>query len=410
MTLGTLFWVSGGCVSARKLDTRVDDAFGRGDYAAATQYLEDGVKRQGEEGKDALLYLMDLGLTQHTRGDYGSSTRTLLKADQMAEIKDYTSLSREASTLLVSDTTKPYKGEDFEKVLINSYLALNFALQEDYESALVEARKVNRKLYLMVNEGKRNYQQSAFARYLSALLFESSGQFNDAYVDYKLTRELMPGWKRLGEDLYRMAYLLRMPDEMERWQKEYQLAEEDRQQALELTRGKPRPGELIVIFQNGISPVKVPNPDFHSVPMFRARRNPVRAAEVRVDGRYLGATEVLHDIESTAIQNLRDNTAGIIAKKIGGAFAKGMVGAGVARATKNEGLGELVNLVLYVADQADTRSWALLPRDLQILRAPLAEGDYDVEVHPVRSGRKPFRQRVKVTSGKRTWVNIRYVP
>ncbi len=399
-----------GCVSARMSDRKIDDAFRARDFSRASAYLQKGLEKQGEEGKDALLYLMDLGITQHTAGDFAASIKTLLQADRMAEIKDYTSLSREASTLLVSDSTKPYKGEDFEKVLINTYLAMNFAFLNETESALVEARKVNRKLYLMVNEGKRKYQQSAFARYLAALLFESSGQLNDAYVDYKLSRDLLPNWRPLALDLYRLAFQLRMPDEMDRWEKEFSLTPSEKEAALRPLKVTPREGELIVIYQNGISPVKIPNPDFHSVPMYRARFNPVRYADVKVDGEIRGRTTVLHDIEETAIQNLRDNTAGIVAKKVGGLVAKQAAGAGVAKLTKNQALGDLASLVLQLADQADTRSWSLLPRDLQILRVFLPEGDHRVEVLPGGMPGRALVHEVRVQPGKRSFVNVRYIP
>src|SRR6185503_7847510 len=144
-----------------------------------------GVTKQGENGRDLLLYLLDLGLSLHSAGRYEESNQAFLKADKIAEIKDYTSLSTEGATLLTSENIKDYKGEDFEKVLINTYLAMNYALMGDYENALVEARRVNHKLHLMVSEGQRKYKQNAFARYLSAVLYEAEGEWNDAYIDYK---------------------------------------------------------------------------------------------------------------------------------------------------------------------------------------------------------------------------------
>src|SRR4051812_46821822 len=95
-----------------------DRLFRDGDYDAAAESLRKGLASQGESGRDRLLYLLDLGLALHSAGKYEESNKLFLEADKLAEIKDYTSLAAEATTLLVSENTKDYKGEDFEKVLI----------------------------------------------------------------------------------------------------------------------------------------------------------------------------------------------------------------------------------------------------------------------------------------------------
>ena len=63
-------------------------------------------------------------------------------------------ISAQEHSLLRDFTTASQEAEDFEKVLINTYLAMNFALLGNFEDALVEARRVNRKLLLMKTKGK----------------------------------------------------------------------------------------------------------------------------------------------------------------------------------------------------------------------------------------------------------------
>ena len=74
---------------------------------------------------------------------------------------------------------------------MNVYLALNFAAQGLPDEALVEARKVDLKLkeYARQYEGKNAYQEDAFARYLSGILYESTGEINDAFIAYKKAYE-----------------------------------------------------------------------------------------------------------------------------------------------------------------------------------------------------------------------------
>ncbi len=405
-----------GCASVRMSDRKGDAAFRAGRYEEAAAHFQKGVEKQGEDGRDVLLYLLDAGLALHSAGRFAESNRLFLQAERIADIKDYTSLSTEAATLVTSENLTHYKGEDFEKVLINTYLAMNFALMGNRESSLVEARKVNRKLQLMVQEGKRKYQQNAFARYLSGVLYEADRDWNNAYVDYKQTRELLPDWPELGLDLWRMSKAVGIDEDRERWEKQYSLTEEARTETLLLLRPpsskaspSPAPGEIIVLYENGISPVKRPNPDFRTLPKFFPRFNPVRKARVRVDGSDRGEPFVLHDIEETAIQNLDEKYAGLVAKKMAGIVAKEVVSDRVEKWTNSPLLGLLTKVTLYASDQADVRSWNLLPRDLQILRVSVPPGDHEVVLQP--EGRPALPPKtVQVRPGAKVFVNFRQMP
>ena len=405
-----------GCASSRMLDQESDRLFREQQYEQAADHLKKGLEAQGEGSRDELLYLMDWGLSLHSAGKYEESTKVLLKADAMAEIKDYTSLVNEGATLLTSENLKPYAGEDFEKVLINTYLSMNFALQGDWEGALVEARRVNTKLRMMVTEGKRNYKQNAFARYLSASIYESEGNWNDAYVDYREVYKIEPHIPGLGVDLWRAAKLAGMSEDLEKWDREYGLSAEDHEKAL-IFKNNREWGEIIVLYENGISPVKRPRPNFASLPEFFPRSNPVSFANVVARplggvtlARYEAKTTVLHDIEKTAIENLDEKYAGMIAKKMAGMVAKEAMAHQLSKKTSPV-VGELFRLIAYASDQADCRSWNLLPRDLQVARIPVPGGLYTVRLAP-QGGPGDWgvhEKTVEVRAGKKVFVNFRFL-
>ncbi|MEK6578050.1 MAG: hypothetical protein AABZ55_02380 [Bdellovibrionota bacterium] len=394
-------------------DHASDRFFRAGQYDQAAESLRHGLEEQGESGRDQLLYLLDLGLTLHTAGKFEESNQVFLKADKIAEIKDYTSLAAETATLLTSDNIKDYKGEDFENVMISTYLAMNYALMGDYENSLVEARRVNRKLHLMVTEGERKYKQNAFARYLSGVIYEAERNYNDAYVDYKKTYELEPSFRSLGRDLWRMAALIGIQEDMERWDREFNLSEEDHRSARDLFPKKGK-GEVVVFYQNGISPRKVPNPQFHELPIFIPRSNPVSYAQVTAirEGSGVGqsvGTGRLHDVEATAIENLQEKYAGLVAKKIAGIVAKEIVSDQIAKKTDSPLLGFAAKMFFYASDQADVRSWNLLPKDLQVARLTVDPGTYVVRVEPVGGG-GATEKTLQVKAGKKVFVNFRYIP
>ena len=330
------------------------------------------------------------------------------------------------------DNLKQYKGEEFENVLINVYLAMNFALEGKFDDALIECRRVNRKLYLMISDGRRKYELSAFAAYFSGILFEVRGEWNDAYISYKQTRDILPGFENVGEDLVRIAGKLRMTDEVKRWRKEYRLLETSGDRGVTgssakllkrpLARssapiGSPKQGQIIVVFQNGRSPRKVPSPSFYSIPEFRREPNPVTSAKVSISA--LGSerapsmmkqTDVLQNIESDAIKNLEQKWAGILAKKLMGIAAKETAGHVLNSKTGNSGVGDLLKLALYVSDQADLRSWSLLPKDLQIARFFVDPGTYTVNISPIERPDRAQEKVLQVSPGKTVFTTVRFVP
>ncbi len=402
-----------GCVSARMRETEIDRLFREGQYLVAADKLRAQIAPGGPGSpgsEDELLYLLDLGLSLHQGGRFEESNAFFALAEKHLGLNDYTSVTEEAGTLLTGENTKAYRGEDFEKVLVHVYKAMNYAALGATDEALVEARLVNRRLEELKREGQKPYKQNAFARYLSAVLYESEGEFNDAYIDYKKTLEIEPNLRQLGLDLWRVARALGMRDEMERWSRKFELSPEEtdpaRNRVWSQRSGK---GEVVVIFQNGLSPVKVPDPAFPSLPRFVARHNPVTDATVEVDGVVRGRTWMLHDIENTAISNLEEKKAAMAAKRIAGRVAKAVVADQVRRRTKNEALGLLTELILVASDQADTRSWALLPRDLQILRIAVEPGTHEVRAIP--SGGVPLESKmVSVEPGRKVFVSFRYQP
>ena len=64
-------------------------------YDDAAAELKDGYAKQGENGRDSLLYILDLGLALHSGGKLDESNKYFLKANDLAVIKDYTSISKE---------------------------------------------------------------------------------------------------------------------------------------------------------------------------------------------------------------------------------------------------------------------------------------------------------------------------
>lgn len=427
--------------------------FETGDYErAATLY-----KRDAEEpGKDQVLGLLDYSTSLYLAHDFEKSRSSLDFVEQLMEYKDYTSLEHEAMSLLTSAQSEVYQGEDFEKLMVNVIWAIGYLEEHNWEEALVECRKMDYKLYRMKEEGKRPWNQLPIARYLSALAWETAGDWDNAYIDYKKALELVPEFPLLREDLIRLARLAGRGGERKKWEGEFHLKGEAKRYSRPLRSSQE--GEIILIYENGLAPAKVPSPVSYRIPVFspipkryrqavlmakpaaalKEEKEPVLLAsdstsqkdessennletgitvklvtaepkkEAKADTSYSyhRKTELLFNLEETAIQQLKTKMATIVGKRVGGVILKEVISNQVEKKTNSPVLGGLTRLALHLSDQADTRSWRTLPAEYQIARLRVPKGEYQIAVQKIDSfggidSPAPLSGSFKIEAGKR---------
>lgn len=423
-----------GCGSSGQFYTAVENHVGSGRYADAIAEVRKNRDAYGD--KSAVLYNLDMGLLYHYAGMSDSSSLYLLAAER--EIDDlYTkSVSLAAMSFLLNDNVLPYDGEDFERVLLNVFLALNFAQQGLVDEALVEARKVDLKMREFVRqyEGKNRYQEDAFARYLAGALYESGGETNDAFISYTKAYEAYGAYERLYgtppprfllNDLVRTAGRLGFTDEMARYRELGGAVSE---------AGNARRGSLLVLTYAGRAPIKTEVRPSVSVadsagiihtfqialPKFTPRMVLPRSYDVTVrraaDSLEISRVQtiVAEDIAAIADQSLDDRLALVYLKSGGRALLK-FLAAEKAKSKlkeKNESsilniLGSIaIDLALGATEQADVRSWRTLPAQIQMARLELAPGNYEVAVAASDGGLGLPSQAVAIRAGRVSFVIV----
>ena len=95
--------------------------------------------------RNLLLYYFEKGKIAYLNGDYELSNSLLNKADLfIEENKKY--LGGKVLGMLLNSEMETYTGEDFEKVTIHYYKALNYIFLNKLDEALVEAKRINLQL------------------------------------------------------------------------------------------------------------------------------------------------------------------------------------------------------------------------------------------------------------------------
>jgi hypothetical protein len=321
---------------------------------------------------DQLVYLLDYATALQDAGRFKDSTVAFNRAEKIADVQDYHSLSRVASSLLLSEEMVQYKGDDYEKVLINAVNSVNYLELGQLDDALVEVRKLNQKLYKFKTEAKRNYSANPYAYYLSAIIWEADHKWDDAYIAYKDTYALIPDYAPLHEDLIRAAMRAGRSDDIEEWKSKFPEVK------IKPEWRDSTSGQIVLVYQQGWGPRKIPRPEAPRFPTLTPTYSNTARATVYVDGEAKAETNRIFSVQQEAIKTLNDDYARLVASRVAGVAVKAVVANQIAQ--KNQALGALAWLAMNAVDRADLRQWSTLPESFQIARVTLKPGHYKVRV------------------------------
>ena len=202
----------------------------KGSYQKANKSLESTLNPKGDDG---LLYHLEFGTIHHLAGNYKKSNRHLEKAHSLADELRSKQASDYLAAAMVNPRETTYMGSDVERVYINYYKSLNYLMMaqlaeeeqvrdKHMESARVEIRRLDNTLssmsfekgnYKEVKDKEKEtfaklmdlfkkfqgnwldedwlvYREDAYARYMAGVLYEKSGDFDDARIAYQKAAEL----------------------------------------------------------------------------------------------------------------------------------------------------------------------------------------------------------------------------
>ena len=382
-------------------------AFQQGRFEAAAKQFRNIEKADKD---DAFLAWAETGMAHHVGGDPAAAIEAWLQADRvLAKFEDRPTISGRTITegfvsALVNEKALPYDGEDFEVALLHGLMAWDFLRQGDLNGTMVEVARGYQIQSKAEDRYGNSYGMNRFARFVAALAQEADGALDEAEIDLNQLEEEQPGHPAVRYSLERLERL-QSPG-----------AAEERDMA-----------QLVVVHEAGRMPHKIATEIRYqtrrslgrvSLPAFGTPGFARNGLNVRVGGESLGETVVLEDIFTVAKQNLDDRLAWIVAKGIGRAAAKTIIVDRVSKEVSEEhgeGWGfvasVLGSLLQVSTERADLRSWATLPQQIEVLRAPVPAGEHsltvqlpgagevDLGIHSFRPGR-PVLVTVRSLGGR----------
>jgi hypothetical protein len=432
----------------------------------ADAIVQSAEKEYGD--KSRLLYGMDRGMTLQLAGDYQQSNAVLEQAEEELDRLYTRRIRTETLAFMTNDTALFYEGDPYEQVLINVLKAINYAVLGQWQDALVEARRIDHRLNVLSDRTteKNAYRDDGFARYLSGILYESTGEVNDAFIAYRKAYEAFeatrtwshtPVPSQLRIDLLRTAEALHFTQELSeyqslfpdaRWEARQTLQElaqvvvisyngraprkEDRfidlpisltaLQLVLLNRGfsqseRNRGVDTVLYGLNGqVVRVALPRivPQKTHVPLDRVRLIPDNGTPVTLN------TELVHNVTALADKALSEKMAGLTVKALARAATKHALAEGMTRGAQQAAgndagpwVGLLVGLLTkgwaVASEEADKRSWQTLPDEIHLARAWVPPGHYQVQASESHDALLPEAMRTLSLGPGETAVLIQRV-
>ncbi|MDR2426280.1 MAG: hypothetical protein LBD46_03760 [Endomicrobium sp.] len=440
----------------KKYYSDLEAKLGAGDYEAAAKFVDKSKDKYGE--KNILLYYLDSGMVNHLAKKYKESIKSFESAKDKFNEYYQKSIAIGAASIVFNDSAMPYYGENYERIHINVFEALNYILESDKNEAAVEARQANVlfKIFAVEKNYKNFYNDDGFVRYFMGLVYENAGYLNDAHVSYYLALKayenglacIIPP-QDLINDAYTTALIMEMPGRAAEIKSNFPDAKE-----VFVPKGH---GELIIIDYNGVIAQKIDDvfdivlsqawvyvdnvevdsdekeefdkaksvvisafaKDYIKVvfPKYKRVVNDIKSFFVTFEGKSTHAYEAQNFTE-IAEKCLKNDIAKVFAKTVARAAVKYVIGKSVSKVvednTKGSGWGSLTqagfNIFNSLTAEADKRSWRTLPENILMARAYLPAGENKITINFLGvSGEILSSEKITVNiqAGKKTFKVLR---
>lgn len=363
---------------------------------------------------------LDLSVVDLLEGRCKDAETRLKEVRDRFDHLEQESLSEKTLSMWTDDTARSYAGEDYEKILIRVYLALANLMRDgaDAESYTLQIQdkhdSVMQRLWgdQTINPDSQKFAGLPIGFYLRGMLREQTHvDYDDALRSYTKAAELLPNCEPLRWDverstrgvhsqsgcgvLYVFALVGRGPNKIESVE-------------------QPTSDALLIADRiiSALGPYKLP-PTIApiKVPKVVVPHSDIDAVQVQINGRSIGATVSIADIDQLAIETSQASRNQLIARAVARRVLKKATVAAVKQQTSSNSLTSLgfdaAGVAWEALESADTRCWGLLPKNIQVLRVEVPAGTHDVSLAPrfaMNIGRPSSREKVTIINGKNTYM------
>jgi hypothetical protein len=407
------------------------------------------LKDAQSSGRNQLLYLYELGALNQLQGDFARSTQLFNQADAVAHdyegkaVLSVTGGMGQFGAAMTNDTTLPWEGSCFDKVMSRTLNAMNYLALNKLEEAKVEVKKAeeyqsqerdrirrqvgragqkddtamaNQAISSQYNEmfsftkDVRNSYENAFTYYLSSQIYRAQGSagLNDALVDLRQALALAPTSPAIQKAYLELTAQSGDPSALEALKARFRVSPDW------MPSDPAQTGTVIVIYEPGFAPrmtevsIKIlvgqGQGDLFSMafPIYREFGSYHPPLNV-IAGSAAQATTRIVDIRKLAVKALQERMPAILARATAGALGK--IEAQKKAEQQGGWLGKMAaKVATSLVTNADLRSWLSLPAEIQAAQLSLPPGRNELNL---QAADWTDQVNVTVTPGGTTIVVVR---
>ncbi|MBV1915582.1 MAG: hypothetical protein KUG72_09365 [Pseudomonadales bacterium] len=324
--------------------------------------------------RDRVQYLLNRGILNLYLAELESSRKDLEEAKAIILSLQAVSLSENMAAYTASELLRSYGGSPSDKVLVHVMLALSYLMSGDLIGARVEVLQADSTMQ-QLDDGETSSGQLASARFISGMIYELGGEFDDALISYRRAYKIMTG-RNETIPLALQTSLLTL-SQRQGQVIEYQQYSQQFSRVASVQNSDE--GEWFVIYYDGLvsnkaeARISVYDPGANaviSVVMPQYYPSTYRPASLILNAdSHNSRTQIIEHMEVRVREDLNRKKAGILAAATVRAIAKYQLSRGAGQ--QDPLIGALVNLAALASEQADVRSWNMLPASIQIARIPV---------------------------------------
>ncbi len=393
-----------GCNAPREQLLTYNKYFEASDFNSASTFAEKNIAKRKNPDGDDLLWTLQAAAAKRILKDYNSSTRYFDTAEKHLQYYDMRpSLGDEISAVAINDNAMPYKGEEYDGVMANTYKALNFLSENKPDLARVEfnraidrQRRTKEKFEKEISETKAKIEKMPYGSLINQTISDSNMEQTlhdkypelyeyQAYKDYTnpfVTYLASVYFNSIGEsstarDLLKETYGL-VPDN------KYIEAEFKETEKLPDKNENPK-NTVWLIFENGLGPVKeefrLDLPLFIAtsrvqyfgiaLPKLQYRDSAFGCLQIEADGAHYN-TLVVSNMDRVIHSEFKKDFESILTRAIISTTAK--VAAQYVLSSQDSTAATIGSIMIaaysFATNAADVRIWTSLPKDFQIARFP----------------------------------------
>jgi hypothetical protein len=369
-----------------------------------------------DKDEEDVLACLNKGVLRRMVSDYQGSNQVLEVAKQHIDDLYGISVSEQMGAVAVNDTLRSYAGDRYEQVLLHAYMAMNYIQMGDLDAARVEILQADVKM----QEWGEQPEEDPFVRYFSGMIYEALGETDQAVVAYRQAGEIYKSTmdkQSLGMPQVLKADLLRSLASEGLWDEYKNLKKSYGMTTFKPTKLGNGFGELIVILNNGLAPVRSSNRIVTAsggdvvdtvsiaVPTYLNGPRPLYQARLVANGKTV-SMETVENIDALARNALDEEMPAITAR----AIARAIIKHTTQKEAEDRGgalAGFLMTVTNIATEQGDTRSWTTLPQEIQLARLVLPKGTQNVQIEMLNGAGIPvdtISKVVNIKSGERSFV------